>query len=199
MQEWTYHPDMVQPYDPLSSPFPVQPYDPLSSPFPMQPYDPLSSHFPMLDIVRWLTLHNHHDGVIAKIWIMCFVLSVWVSSLWLLGSSSPGVNQLGLKWTNTPLSSAKVESEWSHISVPRYAFMMCKGTTLPCLRVCYFTKGNYFCSNISFVWHLYLICVFSLVLIYLELCLEVLQMQCVLIDYWPEGFFFLVVFFSLSR
>ena len=83
-----------------------------------QPYDPSSPTFLMLGLVRWPTLHNHHDGVIAKIWIMCFMLSVRVSSLWLLGSSSPGVYQLGLKRTKTPPSCGKVESGWSHTSVP---------------------------------------------------------------------------------
>jgi hypothetical protein len=81
---------------------------------------------------------------------MCFMLSVWVSSLWLLGSSSPDVYQLGLKQTNTP-SSGKVESEWSHTSVPPYAFMMFTGTTLHCLRVSYFTKGISCYPNSSFL------------------------------------------------
>jgi len=167
----------------------------------VQPYDPSSSPFPMLDLVRWLTLHNQHDGVIVKIWIMCFILSVRVPSVWLLGSSStPGVYQLGLKQTKTPPSSGKVESEWSHTSIPPCAFMMCTGTTLPCLRVSYFTKGvillfqKFICMT-----SLFGLCLQLNVLMHFERCLF-LQMQHVLI--WLlawRGFFFFVVFLSLSR
>jgi hypothetical protein len=81
--------------------------------------------------------------------------SVWMPSLWLLGFLSTGIKQLGLYLTNTPPSSAKIESEWSHISVPPYAFMMRTGTTLPCLLVSYFTKGFPCYLNISFVLHLF--------------------------------------------
>jgi len=127
------------------------------------------------------------------------MLSVWVTSLWLLGFSSPGIYQLGLKRTNTLPSSGKVESDWSHTSVPPYAFMMCTGTTLPCPRVSYFTKGISF----SFKQFICMTCLFGLclqlnVLMYLELCLEVLQMQCVLIWLlvWRLLFLCVCVWFS---
>jgi len=111
---------------------------------------------------------------------LCYLSGFLLYGCW--GSSSPGVYQLGLKRTKTPPISGKVESEWSHTSVPPCAFMMCTGTTLPCLRVSYFTKGGILLfQKFICMTSLFGLCLQLNVLMYLEPCLEVLQMQRVLI------------------
>jgi hypothetical protein len=42
-----------------------------------------------------------------------------------------GVKQLGYEVDHSPPSSAEVKNEWSCTSVPPYAFMACRGNTLP--------------------------------------------------------------------
>jgi len=46
--------------------------------------------------------------------------------LWVSGALSPGVKHLGCEADQSPLSSAEVNNEWSHIPFPsQYAVVYC--------------------------------------------------------------------------
>lgn len=108
------------------------------------------------------------------------MLSVRVSSLWLLGSSSPGVHQLGLKWTNTPPSSGKVWVEPHLCSTICLHGVYRDNFTLPQGFLLYKGDLSLFKQFICMT-SLFDLCLQLNVFIYLDLWLEVFQMQWVLI------------------